>query len=440
MTQQATGITNKSTGDTLSATELNTIKNVVDANGVDVDLRILNNRIIVNQANAATTLGGVIDSTKEYFLDGVIDMGANSITIPVGGITIRGYSFGISALISTEASYTLFVSETAIIGSGGLDFTDFYITTSGVSSKVYELYDVDGSNAIEVSKVNYNDCTSLGDLHEYRQGLEFDTGRFGGSPSLTLHGTWAGGFRIATSICRGMSDSTEEPLFKAGTAFLMTSRFLTDINCDLGTLQPFCDFATGNFVSPSSLEFVDVLLTRDGVIDPEDTNLTPNITQGDIKSAWKGNHGLHNTFVGGKSDVTVEVETTITTQGDPYVLLGTQVADDLQHFDSPANGQLRFIGSNPIEYTVSWDFVLDGQQNAEYRLDLCRDRGGVKSIVHSQIRTINNLQGGRDVAYYTGASHEHLWTNDFTYWEVTNLTGTGNCTLELNSDWIIDHR
>jgi len=405
-----------------------------------LELNDLQNRILVNQSNVATTLGGVIDSSKEYFIDGIVNMGTTQITVPVGGITIDGYSFDISGLYSTEDNYTMIISETPAIGSGNVLMSDIYISTSGTNSKVYELYDATGFNAIELNKFNYIDCTSLGDLHNYRQGLELNSGRFGGSPSLTLHGTWVGGFRVSTSISRNMSDTTTEPLFKAGTAFVMNSRFLTDMNVDLGTLQPFLDFSDTNFPNPSTLELVDCLITRDGVVNPQDTNITPNILASNLSSSWVGNNGIMNTFVGGEAVITTEIETVIAGQNLPTPVLGTQTTIDLQHFDSPANGQLRFLGTKPVEYTVSWDFVLEGQQSGEYRIDLCRVRQGVKTVVHSQIRVINNLQGGRDVAYYTGSHHEILFQTDYTYFEVTNLTGSQNCTLELDSSWIVDAR
>lgn len=425
--------------------QYNFFKNVnLDANGnlgVSIqDSNALENRIIVNQSNVATTLGGVIDSTKEYFIDGVVDLGTNEITVPPTGINIKGYNFEVSKLFSSEDNYTMFKSETAIIGSGNFLGQDYDISVTGTGSKVYELYDISGMKAFEFSRINYTDCTSLGDIYDYRQGLETGTGRFGGSPSLTLHGNWLGGFRVSTSIVRSMSDTTTEPLFKAGTNFVMNSRFLTDINVDLGTLQPFLDFAPINFPNPSSLELVDVLITRDGVVNPQDTNLTPNIDATSLSSSWVGNNGITNTFVGGESVITTEVQTVISGQSVTTPILGTQTTIDLQHFDSPANGQLRFLGTKPVEYTISWDFVLEGQQNGEYRIDLCRVRQGIKSIVHSQIRVINNLQGGRDVAYYTGSHHEILFQTDYTFLEVSNLTGSQNCTLELDSSWLIDAR
>jgi len=425
--------------------QYNFFKNVnLDANGnlgVSIqDSNALENRIIVNQSNVDTTLGGVIDSTKEYFIDGVVDLGTNEIIVPITGINIKGYNFEVSKLFSSEDNYTMFKSETPLIGSGNFLGQDYDISVTGTGSKVYELYDITGFKAFEFSRINYTDCNSLGDIHDYRQGLETGTGRFGGSPSLTLHGNWLGGFRISTSIVRNMSDTTTEPLFKAGVGFVMNSRFLTDMNVDLGTLQPFLDFAPVNFPNPSSLELVDILITRDGVVNPQDTNLTPNIDATNLSCSWVGNNGIQNTFVGGEAVVTTEVETVISGLGVTTPILGTQTTIDLQHFDAPANGQLRFLGTKPVEYTISWDFVLEGQQNGEYQIDLCRVRQGVKTVVHSQIRVINNLQGGRDVAYYTGSHHEILFQTDYTFFEVSNLTGSQNCTLELDSSWLIDAR
>ena len=419
------------------ATNNNTPTSLVRAHLED---EILKKRVIVNQDNLANTLGTTIDSTKEYYIDGILDLGTIQITVPVGGINLRGMSFDVSGLTSTSDNYTMFISESEAIGSGNINGVDFYIETSGANSKVYNIYDSNGFHAIEMNRVNYINCTSLGDIYNYRQGLELGTGRFGGSPSMTLHGNWIGGFRVSTSITRNMSDTTTEPLFKAGTAFVMNSRFLTDMNVDLGTLQPFLDFAPANFSKPSALELVDVLLTRDGVINAEDTNITPNISEADLASAWSNNHGIHNTFVGGAQDITAEVETVITTIDTAVHLAGTSVASDLQHFDAPSNGRLRFLGTAPIEYSVSWDFILDGIPNNEYRIELVRTRNAVETIIYGQTRVISSLQGGRDVAYFTGTHHERILQNDITHWTVKNISGTGNCTLELGSDWIIDHR
>ena len=398
----------------------------------------IENRIVVNQSNVSTTLGGVIDSTKQYFIDGIVDLGTTEITVPINGINIAGYSFDISGLTSSENNYTMFKSVDITEGSGNVLMTDLYISVTGTSSKVYELYDATGFNAIELVRVNYIDCTSLGDLYDYRQGLESGTGRFGGSPSLTLNGLWIGGFRVTTSIVRSMSDTTTEPLFKEGLLFQMNSRFLTDINCDLGTLQPLLDFQQVNFPNPSTLDIRDAIITRDGALVPNDSNITPNISASNLSCSWKGNNGLPNTFVGGISTISTEIETVLS-GGNPSPILGTFTNTDLQHFDSPANGQLRHLGVNPREYTVNFDFILDGGPDDEYRIELVLNDGS-DTVIYQQTRVINNLQGGRDVAYFTGMANAILNQNEYLFWQVTNITDNTNCTLELDSSFSVEER
>lgn len=452
-------IPTKVTGDSYAASEQNQVKTVVNEND---DARILlasevstnasdilkiqdnnlSNRIIVNQANKDTTLGGVIDSTKQYFLDGVIDMGTTQITVPATGMIIAGLSFDISGLISSEDNYTMFVSESLEIGSGNLLGADYYVSVTGSASKVYELYDATGFNAFEFTRINYNDCTSLGDIYDYRQGLEFGTGRFGGSPSLTLHGLWRGGFRITTSIVRGLAGTMTEPLFKEGTLFQMNSRFLTDINADLPTLASFCDFKSFNFPNPSTLQFKGAIISRDGAFNANDTNIITNLSSSELSCDWDNNIGIPNTFVGGVLNNDVESQTNIVVQGDAVDLNGTFTASDLQHFDSPANGRLRHIGINPREFTVNWDFLIDGKNNDNYEIFLIKIAavGAVVTVEHSQIRTVNNFQGGRYVGIWSGQKSIVLNQNDIIFWQVANLLDDDNCTLEEDSTWSVKER
>lgn len=393
------------------------------------------NQIIVKKASDF----GVIDSTKEYFLDGWIDMTGVEIEVPESGIFIRGYNFDLSGMYTSADNFTMFKSP--IGGSGDVLFFDMALMVTGTNSKVFDLTDSTGQNAIEVTRINYINCTSLGDLTNYRQGLEVGTGRFGGSPSLCLIGTWLGGYRATTTIVRNMSDTTTEPIFKAGVGFVMNSRFLTDINVDLGTLQPLFDFSNTNFPNPSTLEVRDAIITRDGLTVPNDANITPNITASNLSCSWKDNNGIPNTFVGGIATVTAEVETVLT-QNLPFVLLGTFTNSDLQHFDSPSNGQLRHLGTNPREFTVNFDFVIDGSANQTYKLDLIK-YDGTPNIIFSQRRIINNLQGGgntRDYGAFTGFANVILNQNEYVYWQITNLGNNGNCTLELDSSWSVEER
>ena len=401
----------------------------------------LENRIIVTQSNFATTIGGVIDSTKDYFIDGIIDLGTTQITVPATGITITGYSFDLSALISSEDNYTMFVSESIAIGSGDMIGFDFYVSVTGTNSKVYEVYDATGLNAFEFIRVNYINCTSLGDIYDYRQGLESGTGRFGGSPSLTLHGLWVGGYRITTSIVRSMSDTTTEPLFKAGTLFQMNSRFLTDINCDLGTLQPFCDFIPANFPNDGTIQFKGVLMTRDGVANSNDANITPNLSASGVCCNWDDNIGMDNTFVGGTLSVTSQAVSTITTAGVSVDMAGTWTASDLQHFDNPASNELRHIGTDPKDFRVTFDFVIEGGDNDVITISMVKiDTLANVTVEYTQTRVINNLQGSRDVAYFNGTFNVRLNQNDLLIWQVANTTDTSDVTVEDSSQWIVEER
>jgi len=401
----------------------------------------LDNRILVTQANKDTTLGGTIDSTKQYFLDGIIDMGSTQITVPPTGMTILGLSFDISGLTSSEDNYTMFVSESIAIGSGNLLGADYYVSVTGAGSKVYELYDSTGFNAFEFARINYINCTSLGDIYDYRQGLESGTGRFGGSPSLTLHGLWRGGYRITTSIVRSLAGTMTAPLFKEGVAFQMNSRFLTDINCDLPTLAPLCDFEVANFPNPSTIQVKGAILSRDGAFDANDSNIFPNLTPADLPCDWDNNIGIANTFVGGAINNDAEVQTVISAQNVQVDLNGTFSTIDLQHFDSPSAGRLRHIGINPREFTVNWDLLIDGKNNDNYELFLMKtDANAVTTTVYSQVRTVNNFQGGRDVGIWSGQTSVILNQNDFVFWQIANLLDDDNCTLEIDSTWSVKER
>jgi hypothetical protein len=422
------------------ASDLNEIKASVNAL---YDTTGVQDNIIVNQANVATTLGGVIDSTKQYFIDGIIDLGDISITVPPTGITLAGYSFDISGLTSSENNYTMFVSAGTGggNGSGNVLGENYFVSVTGTGSKVYNLYDDTGFSAIEFVRINYIDCTSLGSMHNYRQGLENGTGRFGGSPSLTLEGLWRGGFRIETSIVRSLSALMTEPLFKEGSLFQMNSRFFNNMNCDLPALASFTDFTPANFPNESTIQFKGMILTRDGVADSTDINLTPFLSSSDLSSDWDNNVGISNTFIGGVSTITTEVLTTITTIDVPVTLAGVFTASELVHFASPANGQLEHIGADPKEYIVFFNFVIAGTSADVVQIQLIKQLANLSLVeVASQTRVINNLQGGRDVAYFSGQKTITLNQDEIVFWRVVNTSGTGDVTAELDSSWAVYER
>lgn len=408
-----------------------------EANFTELYTQYRNNVVIVKQAS---DLSGVLESTKEYFIDGVIDMGTQSIEVPAGGLNLTGYNFDVSKLISSAPNYTMFTSPVG--GSGNLLGKDYGIEVTGTGSQVYALTSATGFDAFEFARINYNDCTSLGEITNYRQGLEVGTGRFGGQPELTLSGTWLGGFFIDTSIVRGMTDGAYT-LFKAGAGFVMNSRFRSNMNIDLPASVSFFDFSPSQFTNPSTVQIEGAIITRNGVFDATDSNITPNMTQGDLAASWSDNNGMPNTFEGGSIGVTTETTTTINTAGVFETLLaGSWTTQDLQHFDSPSAGQLRHLGNTPREYKVIASFAIDSTANNELALRVMRydDSAAASFEVLTQTRQVNNLVGGRDVAFFEININTVLDQNDYIYLEVTNNTGTSNVTAEADSYYIVEQR
>jgi hypothetical protein len=421
-------------GDGVSVTKTNnaiTISNTVDpATG-------LSNRVVVTQAG---DLAGTLDSTKEYFIDGVIDMGSQTIIVPAGGLSIVGYNFDVSKLISSAANYSMFTSPAG--GSGNLIGRDYAIEVTGSGSEVYSLTSITGFEAFEFARINYNNCESLGTITNYRQGFESGTGRFGGKPQLTLAGTWVGGYFIDSSIIRSLDDGAYS-IFAAGTGFTMASRFRSNMNTDLPASASYLDFAPANFINPSVLQLDGMIITRDGAFNSEDANLTPNISASDLVSDWTGNNGIGNTFEGGSIGVTTETTTTITTPNVFVDIAATLwTATDLQHFDNPAGGQLRHVGSTPREFKVIADFLLDSTSGDDLTLRVVRwdDSASAFITVLDQTREVNNFQGGRDLAFFNVNINTVLDTNDYIKLQVANVAATNNVTAEADSYYIVEAR
>lgn len=397
----------------------------------------LNNRIVVKQASDF----GVIDSNKEYFLDGIIDFAGTglNIEVPPGGISISGYNNIISGIINTDSSFTLFTSPGG--GSGVVALKDISFDIQGAGSRVYNLIANSGLENIDMISVRYNNCVSLGTISGYRQGLETVTVRLGGTPELTLDGTWSAGYFIDTSIVRSITNGSYS-LYKAGATFTMASRFRTNQNIDLNTNVAFFDFSDSNFPNSSTLQLQGCIITRNGVADASDTTITPNITAANLSSAWSDNVGVADTFEGGALNVTSETTTTISVAGTFVDLAGTFTASDLQHFDEPANGQLRHLGESPINYKIGGQLVLDSGSNDEVDLKTVIFRDATTSFEDGRTirRVINNLQGGRDVAYFVMSENVTLNKNDYVKLQVANVATTNNITAEIDSFFSVEER
>jgi hypothetical protein len=346
----------------------------------------------------------------------------------------------VSKLTSSVENYTMFISPAG--GSGNVIGRDYAVEVTGANSQVYNITSATGFEAFEFARINYNDCESLGTITSYRQGLESGTGRFGGKPELTLAGTWIGGYFIDTSIVRSLDDGAYS-LFAAGAGFVMGSRFRTNQNVDLPASASYLDFAPANFTNPSTLQLTEMIMTRGGIADSTDSNYTPNVSAGDLVSDWTDNNGLPNTFEGGSIGVTTETTTTISSAGvfvDIAASLWTTA--DLQHFDSPADGQLRHLGNTPREFKITADFLLDSSSGDDLTLRVTKwdDSASAFVTVLDQTREVNNFQGGRDLAFFNININTTLDQNDYIKLQVANVAATNDVTAETDSYYIVEAR
>ena len=283
----------------------------------------------------------------------------------------------------------------------------------------------------------------MGEINNFRQGLENGTGRFGGTPNLILSGVWLGGYRVNTSIVRGISDVMTGALFEAGTGFAMSSRFKTDLNADLGASAALLDFSPANFPNPSTLQLNGMIVTRNGVPDASDSTTTPNIDNTSLASSWRDNVGLPNTFEGGRQTISTEVATSNPGSGVFTDLLGTFTDSDLQHFDSPANGQLRHLGTDPRDYNITAGFQIEGPANDVISLRVTKwdDSAASFVTVTTQSRQAIFVVFSRNIATYELSFPVTLDQNDYLKLEVANEdSGLGSMTGVLDSFFYVGAR
>lgn len=294
--------TGTSVGLKLSGLETNALS-LGNSSSVIVDYALLSfkdkkNEIVIR--SKVDLVNKTLDSNMNYIVDGVINLlPTDYIEVPVGGLSLSGYGFDVSSLKATSNNSTIFKSPVG--GCGNLFLSNLSIEASGTGSKVFELTNAGaptgGADAIELNVVNFDNCTSLGELTNFRQGLWNNIGIFGVKDGLTLSGVWSGGFRADLTIVRNFGiAATISTLFKAGTGLLFKSRFFTDLNADFKMSGSVSNFTSSNFDINKLYQLKGAQITRNGVVDPTQ-NYTGTINHLSAVSDWSGNNGVYNSVL-----------------------------------------------------------------------------------------------------------------------------------------------
>ena len=277
-----------------------------------------------------------------------------TIEIPSGGITLKGHGFNYSKFITTDENSVIFTS--AVGGSGDVFISSMSFEIQGTNSKLFEIIDSDGFHAIEFNSVNFNNCNSLGYIENYRQGLETNTGRFGGTPSLEFRGVWLGGYNINVSIIRNVSN-TSFSIFKSALGHLFNSRFGGNINMVLPSNVIFYTGTESNFVNDASLQFRNAFISGDGT-------LLSGITSTNRKTRISDTDGVLNTYVGANWVLSSETPTTFLSSNTETKVNGDTTYNNLVWFgDGGGNNSITVETTLPIEVYINFTGNISGGNN-----------------------------------------------------------------------------
>jgi len=282
-------------------------------------------------------------------VDGQIDLGADQIEVPEGGLQMAGLGFDVSGL--TNSGGPMFINASGASYAGNLQIGTISIT----SPSVFDLDNDENSGAVECNDVNFVGCASLGELNAYRQGLWSGVGIIFCDDGLTMSGVWSGGFASLTSIVIGGFSGT---VFKAGAGLTIGGSFRSDVNAlGLASNGVFCDFAEANILSDEGLLIEGFRTAADDAF--------PNISSGSVKARFRSCKGVDNTYIGGQWRCTSSTTTTIVAANTPAKLAGGTTYADMQWFSNTTDNAFVYDGSGNVRVQVNVTVPLSGDTGDE---------------------------------------------------------------------------
>lgn len=377
-----------------------------------------NTQTITSQkiVSSASELEGELDSTKLYIIDGVIDMGDTEILVPEGGLTIRGLGFDISQLNSAEDNYCLFNRNGTY--AGNLILENMGIGVIGTNSQVFDLDNDGNSGAVECNSVNFNLCTSIGELTAYRQFRIANVAFFNIGDGLTFSGTWSGGALWSDSIALFIGAGVT--IFKEGTGLT----FGGSVRCNMNALSidattVFCDFQPSNILLDGEMDFLDF---RAG-----NNNPLPNLPHTNVKARFRDCVGLSNTYPGAAWTITTGDTTSISSSNTLYKLAGTTTYSFQEWFSNTTDNACVYDSTVVEEFIVSFSLSLTGNNNRVAGIQLRHWDNSASAYVDIGPRYVATLNGGATgvrAENITGFAYVELGEDDRIEVWIENQTDT----------------
>jgi len=371
--------------------------------------------VIVTQAS---DLSGALDSTKSYKLDGIIAMGSQTITVPVGGLTIVGRGNNITGLTTSQASHTLFVD--AASDAGSLTIAEMDIKVDGASSKVFDLDNSGAGGIVRIVNCSFTDCTEIGEFDAYFAALCSDMVWFNADQGMTFSGTWGGG--VNTNGFVPINLGATGTAFKEGTALSFGSRFISNANMDLQSGATGFSFSESNFAHDGDFELLSGSYAGAGTV-------VTGITRGNTKCKWRDNNGLGNTYVGSRWALTTETATTIGSSNTYVKMAGTTTYADEQWFSNTTDNAFVYDSTNPIEAIIAGTMSVSAGNNNQLQIKVRQWDDSASAYIdiheHGPI-TMSGAGAGENISIL---GYADLDTNDRIEVWIQNLTSATNITM-----------
>lgn len=366
-------------------------------------------------------LASPLSSDTLYWIDGVIDMGSTSIGVPSTGLNLHSPDPRVNKLISSEDNFTLFVAESEVAGAGGFVATGIGIEVTGTNSKVFDIDNTNNGSTDEFSMdtCDFNNCTSLGTVTGYRQGLWEVIGVINCLDGITLDGTWSGGFRATTSIVLNMPSGGTA--FSAGGTLTFGNRFLTDMNfSNIQAGATAIDFSEANFINDETFIIIDATFTGAG-------SYLPNIDRSSTKIKISNSKGVRNSYIGGSYEVTTGAITIIPAVNTPTKMAGTTTYENLVWFSGDNDNEFVYESDQTIEVDVYATLSFDGGTGDNFRVILRQWDNSASSYIDLS-STVDGVAFVSDATSVTVIAEAQIDQNDRIEAWVENLTDGGDIT------------
>lgn len=387
--------------------------------------------VVVTQAKVDAGIFEATDPEKLYLVDEIIDMKNHTVIVPSSGLRIKGHGYNLSKLTTTTPGATIFTSATG--GSGDLFVSALTFDAQGAGTTVFALEDVTGFHAVELDQVNFDNCTSLGYIDGYRQGLELNTGRFGGTPSLEFRGTWAGGYSIRVSIAVGLTNASYA-LFSSAVGHTFATRFGGDPNITLPSNVVFYQGTESNFVSDAGLQLKDARFAGEGTVLSGISNTS---RKADISST-SGVLNI-NTYVGGFWTCTGETATTFVGSGVDTKVSGTTTYENLSWFSNGGgNNSLTVATTIPLQVEATFSGNFSSGNNKVIRLKVRRYNAASTSYTDLASTSFTTNGSGRFESVTLLTRRFSLSENDRVELWAANTSDTSSLTMSLNSNFRVE--